>query len=1433
MTRAPVRTRALYLVVLLGVAAATANVGFAGVAAAGNAAPVCSDVNYAGDGSEANPYQIGSAAQLQCLGENHGDAVDRADALGSHYEVVSDIDASGTANWNGGSGFDPIGDSANQFTGTFDGNEYAISELTIDRPSENDVGVFSYIGSSGTVANVALEDIDVHGNGAYPDGVGGLAGQSDGSLMNVSTNGTVVGDKYRVGGVVGIVGSSGSVTNASSSATVSGSGIMGGLVSENDGVVTRSYATGSVSGMDSGGLVGYNSGTVTRSYATGSVSGDYAGGLVSRNRGTVTRSYATGSVSGPESGGLVGYNLDTVTRSYATGSVSGMDSGGLVGYNLDTVTSSYWDTETSGQSSSDAGTGLTTAEMTGADAAENMDLGFDSTWAMTESYPELQWALPSANLDYSEPVVSPTTLTPGGAVEAEVTVSNTGEADAEYAVSFAVDGTVVAREYGIVPGGRSTTITTTERLWDVGDHTVSVSGGDASVTETVTVEDRTAPTADAGADQTVDQGAATTFDASASSDNVGIDEYEWDFGDGNTATGRTPTHTYDDPGTYTVTLTATDAAGNADSDTLTVTVEDTVPPAAPSAPALAPASDSGESSTDGVTNETTPTITGTAEANAVVEVRSDLDGTLGTTTADGDGDWSFTPGTALSEGAHTVTARATDAAGNTGSFSPGLTVVVDTTPPATPSVPGLAAASDTGESSTDGVTNETTPTITGTAGPGEAVTVISSIDGTLGTTTADGSGDWSLTPGTALSQGAHGIVARAADSAGNTAESSPTLVVVDSTAPPPPVLALTDASDTGASNTDGVTNETTPTLSGTARAGATVEIASDRDGSLGTATVDGSGDWSFTPGAALSEGTHGLTATITDAAGNTRRSSPLSVTVDTTAPTGDAGGDRTVAVGDAVTFDANESSDNVGIAAYEWTFGEEENATGENVTHAFAEPGRYSVDVTVTDTSGNRDTDTIVVTVTDRTVPTALVGNDTTVRVGDSVAFDATNSTDDVGVASYEWGFDDGANATGATAAHTYDAAGTYAVALTVTDAAGNSDSAVRNVTVRSSPQPSNPTPSNDGGSGGGTTATDADPEPTVVVDRSAETGSGRATVSVSDPGPGEPVVIEFDDDEIGGSPGTFGRNVSVSRLTMNVTTEADFSLDVATYERAEAPTDEASFHRDTGATPAGYVVVNHSVSDADIENVTFRFRLGKAAVESAGLDADAVALYRDEGTQWRELDAALVDETDREYVFEATSPGLSLFVVGSTVPAFDVTATDRSARTATVGDTATVTASVENTGGVSGTYTADLLANGERVASENLSVGAFGDSTVTFAHRFDRPGTYELALENEVLSTVTVDSTEPEPSPTATPSDAGSPPPATVEETATGDRSSGRSTATAPQPTAESASPVVTVSAESARKDGGFDVRFLAVVGAPFVLAGFVLYRRFDGSGP
>src|SRR5439155_20867788 len=156
-----------------------------------------------------------------------------------------------------------------------------------------------------------------------------------------------------------------------------------------------------------------------------------------------------------------------------------------------------------------------------------------------------------------------------------------------------------------------------------------------------------------------------------------------------------------DGGSYDLRVITIDNASNTfTSATVTVTVDRTAP-AAPSTPVLSPASDSGVAG-DNITNVTTPTFTGTAEAGSTVKI---FDGVtqVGSGTATG-GSYSIAV-SALSQGAHTITATATDAAGNVSPSSGSLTVTIDTAVPTVTAAKlangtGTAGTADTGDTAT-------------------------------------------------------------------------------------------------------------------------------------------------------------------------------------------------------------------------------------------------------------------------------------------------------------------------------------------------------------------------------------------------------------------------------------------------------------------------------------------------------------------------------------------------------------------------------------------------------------------------------------------------------------------------------------------------------------------------------------------------------------
>ncbi|MFF6734038.1 Ig-like domain-containing protein [Pseudomonas aeruginosa] len=256
----------------------------------------------------------------------------------------------------------------------------------------------------------------------------------------------------------------------------------------------------------------------------------------------------------------------------------------------------------------------------------------------------------------------------------------------------------------------------------------------------------------------------------------------------------------------------------------------------------------GSTTVDGVA-PTTPTVnlsngsslSGTAEPGSTVILTDGNGNPIAEVTADGSGNWTYTPSTPIANGT-VVNVVAQDAAGNS---SPGASVTVDSQAPA---APVLNPSNGT--------------TLSGTAEPGATVSLTDGNGNPIGQVTADGSGNWSFTPGTPLANGSV-INALAQDAAGNT--SGPASTTVDSVAPATPVLDPSNGT----------------VISGTAEAGATVILTDGGGNPIGQATADGSGNWSFTPGTPLTNGTV-INAVAQDAAGNT--SGPVSTTVDAVAP---------------------------------------------------------------------------------------------------------------------------------------------------------------------------------------------------------------------------------------------------------------------------------------------------------------------------------------------------------------------------------------------------------------------------------------------------------------------------------------------------------------------------------------------------------------------
>jgi hypothetical protein len=276
--------------------------------------------------------------------------------LGGNYILTRDLDFDDDASycqpetykttWTDGNGWDPIGSSFPSFTGSFDGDNYAISNLYINRPTTDYVGLFGYINTNNNIYDLDLEDVNV------------------------------IGRNY-VGALIGrMMTGNGDVYNCSSSGEVTGTDYVGGLIGESyngDPLITKCYSTANVSGNSLvGGFIGFlRISTVTNSYSTGSVS-------------TSGAAYSVAGFGTTE--------MATITNCYSKGLVTGTNASGFVhDYDYGTVNNSYWDINTSGKSTSSLGTGKTTTQMK--QQATFTDWNFSTIWAIDEgtSYPYLQW----------------------------------------------------------------------------------------------------------------------------------------------------------------------------------------------------------------------------------------------------------------------------------------------------------------------------------------------------------------------------------------------------------------------------------------------------------------------------------------------------------------------------------------------------------------------------------------------------------------------------------------------------------------------------------------------------------------------------------------------------------------------------------------------------------------------------------------------------------------------------------------------------------------------------------------------------------------------------------------------------------------------------------------------------------------------------------
>lgn len=418
-------------------------------------------------------------------------------------------------------------------------------------------------------------------------------------------------------------------------------------------------------------------------------------------------------------------------------------------------------------------------------------------------------------------------------------------------------------------------------------------------------------------------------------------------------------------GSVHVCVRVTNSQGQTLDTVFTFTVIDTTPPATPTvAPDLVASSDSGISDTDNITNVTTPTFTlRCSELGGHVTLY--IDGVArGTAACTAIGPVAVVASSALGDGSHTVTFTESDALNNESAVSPSLVVVIDTTPPPAPVITVNSITPDNIINIAESKTNQTvTGTVTG-AREGDLVTV--TVNGVAKTTHVAAGGTWSVTvAGSDLAADAnHTVDVRitTADDAGNQATGtvSKQYVVDTDVVARPATPHLDPSSDTGASNTDNITSTLTPTIVDfvCARAGDTLKLY-DNGVLFKTIVCTSAGTHSVTMNPPLSEGTHAITYTTTTSSGNVSEPShPLSLVIDTTAPTGSLTTRKASDQTPALTGNVDDPHATITVKIGGVTYNAINNGNGtwtlpdNSIAPALAE-GDHDITITFTDLAGN------------------------------------------------------------------------------------------------------------------------------------------------------------------------------------------------------------------------------------------------------------------------------------------------------------------------------------------------------------------------------------------------------------------------------------------------------------------------------------------------
>mgnify|MGYP003764676023 CR=1 FL=1 len=521
-------------------------------------------------GAAADPFEVATYADLCKVGTGVDGWTADAD-----YIQTADIQCPA------GSNFVPIGGGDDPFTGSYDGRGYVIRDLFIDISDRESTGLFGWVEDGAVITNVTLEEFSI----TAVREVGGLVGCLYGEgviIENCTVSGTISGGKAYTGGLIGYAEYA-TITDCHADVK-----ILGEMIYEAGGLIGTTYycnvtscsAHGDITYADGfvGGLIGYcYDSTITDCHAHGDVAIDpdarYQDGPNGGLIGTLDTSSAfncsaTGNVIGGEwaTGGLVGYGRQsTVARCYASGNVRGYeDVGGLIGYYEPRAEYSIED-----------------CYATGAVVSSGSDARFCSAGGLIGL-----WNQDSLASDGQIKNVYSTGSVSAPVLPAEVVGGLIGQI--KYGTGITEDCFWDTETSGQATSAGGATGKTTAELQTL----ATFAGWNIATPATYTDEvwyivegedyPRLAweglptlpPVAAFSAAPTSGIAPLTVqfTDASTGSPTA----WSWNFGDGGTSDQQHPSHTYNEPGTYTVNLTATNAGGS-DTETKTGYITVTAP----------------------------------------------------------------------------------------------------------------------------------------------------------------------------------------------------------------------------------------------------------------------------------------------------------------------------------------------------------------------------------------------------------------------------------------------------------------------------------------------------------------------------------------------------------------------------------------------------------------------------------------------------------------------------------------------------------------------------------------------------------------------------------------------------------------------------------------------------------------------------------------